>query len=572
MALTVVDDTTVMFNGECTCENCGTWTALGAGVSSIGPNCDVKRVGCASIGSKNDAGNMCPFHLRGGLQITRGCPVDFCDSCTRRGIVTFWFNTTQTLTELDGCSVGGLSVRLGSDACNYDCWNLATCDGVPACCLPAYPGGWVRYTLDLEKTPTSTTGTPAWCATDYFAYQIDAEIDISGNICTTFIDQVRFLTAAEVVSTCPAMATITGTVAVTGALFCEIFNSAASMCTSGIVTVAGGAFNLNYSLDIGGAAATGTFTSTCELITVGPNAQTTPGALFLRFLGDMCNTHLHRFGTEVGCGSASVGFGGGVIKAINGNTFDIDASCTDLDNVQFFGALIDGANLITWTNTNDKMVSTTITNSRKIDFNNNSEIRDGVITCGTETCAAIGGLEFLQTAGPTCPDFRDMLIQNSTTAMEWSINGCNSLCLRNITYANNTNDLTFNHTCGLLTVGVLECGATPSTLDGGGGGTIVVNNNVCVVVNVVDTSGCGVPCATVGIYATPVCIGACPCFSGTTNACGVFSTTHNLMCDVAVSTRIAKLGFKRSTILGTINMCGLTVPVTFIACNVVDVV
>ncbi len=571
MALTVTDDTSVMFDGECTCENCGTWTALGAGVSSIGPNCDVKRVGCASMGSKNDAGNMCPFHLRGGLQITRIPVIDFCDCCVRRGIVTFWFNTTQTLTELDGCCVGGLSMRLGSDACNYSCWNLATCDGVPACCLPAYPGGWVKYTLDLEKTPTSTTGCPVWACTDYFAYQIDAEIDISGNICTTFIDQVRFLTAAEVVSCCPAMATITGTVTVAGALFCEIFASTQSMCTSGIVTKAGGALNLNYSLDLGGAAATGTFTSTCELITVGPNAQMIPGGLFIRFLGDASNTHLHRFGSEVGCGSASVGFGGGLMKAINGNTYDLIATCNDLDQVEVFGMTIDGADLIDWTDTVDKMVSSTITNTRKIDFGCGAEMRDGVITCGSETCVAIGQIEFL-VGGPTCPEFRDMLIQNQASAMEWSINGADCLDLRNISYANNTNDLRFNHSCGQLCVNVLECGASPSTSDGGAGGTVVVNNNVCINVTVLDTTGCAVGCAKVGIFTTPVCPGDSALFCGLTNACGVFMCSHSLGCDVPVSTRVRLLGFKPSTTLGTINMCGLCVPVTFIACNIVDVV
>jgi len=560
MALTVVDDTSVLFDGQLVSENGGTWTALGSGFSSIAACCDIKRVGTDSIAAKGDAGMCGP--LRGGLQITRGCTVDFCDACTRRGIVTFWFNTTQTMTEV--CGTGGLTIRLGSDACNYSCWQMATCDGIPAMCIPAYPGGWQRFTLDLEKTPVSTTGTPAWCATDYFAYQIDHEIDFSGNIKNTFIDQVRFLTAAEVVSCCPAMATVTGTVTTAGSLFCEIFNSTASMCTSGIVTKQGGALNLNYSLDIGGAAAVGTFTSTCELITVGPLAQMIPGALFLRFKGNACNAHIHRFGTEVGCGSASVGFGGGVLSAVNGNTFDIIATCCDLDEVAFFGTLIDGADLIDWTDTVDKMVSSTITNTRKIDFGCGAEIRDGVITCGTESCVAIGQIEFLSSAGPACPEFRDMLLQNQTTAMEWSINGANSLCLRNITYANNTNDLRFNHSCGLLTVGILECGGSPSTSDGGAGGTIQVNNNVCITVTVLDTSGVAVEGARVGVFDAPVCAGEAALFCGTTNCMGVFTDTHAFTCVVSVSTRVRLKGFIPNTTLGCITMCGLNVPVTFI--------
>jgi len=566
MVITLTDDTSILFCAQCvTCQG-GTWVSIGSGFSSIGSCCDIKRVGSDSIAAKGDAGMCGP--LRGGLQITRVAgAVDFCDACTRRGIVTMWFNTTQTITETVG--TGGLTLRLGSDACNYSCWQLATCDGIPACCIPAYPGGWVRYTLDLEKTPVSTTGCPAWCATDYFAYQIDHEIDFSGNVKNTFIDEIRFLTAAEVVSSCPAMATVTGTVATAGCLFEEIF-TASGNCTAGAVTKQGGALNMNYSLDIGGAAATGTFTSTCELITVGPNAQMIPGGLFLRFLGNACNVQTHRFGTEVGCGSASVGFGGGLMKAINGNTFDLIATCCDLDVVEFLGMVIDGADFIDWTDTVDKMVSTTITNTRKIDFGCGAEIRDGVITCGSETCHAIGTFEFLSSAGPACPEFRDMLLQNHTTAMEWSINGANSLCLRNITYANNTHDLRFNHSCGLLTVGILECGGTPMCEDGAAGGTILIVNNVCVTVTVLDTCGCAVPCARVGIFDSPVCVCECPLFTGLTNACGVFSATHSLMCDVTTSTRVRKKGFISTDTAGTINMCGLSVAVTFIEDQIVN--
>jgi len=560
MTLTVTDDTSIMFCGNTVSENGGTWTALGSGVGGIVSCCDIKRVGTASVAAKADAGMCGP--LRGGLQITRGCTIDFCDSCTRRGIITIWMNTTQTLTET-ACT-GGVTVRVGSDACNYGCWQIATCDGIPASCIPSYPGGWQRFTLDLEVTPNSTTGSPNYAAIDYFALQIDHEIDVGGNIKTFFIDQIRFLTAAEVISACPAMATITGTVITTGCLFQEIFTSTQSMCTSGIVTKQGGALNLNYSLDIGGAAAVGTFTSTCELITVGVSARSEAGNLFLRFKGNACNVQTHRFGTETGCAPCSIGSGGGLIKAVNGNNFLIDASCADLDIVEFLGSTIDGASGILWTRTVDKMVSTTVTNSGKIDLDNNAEIRDGVITCSTAP-SGTGALEFLQTAGPTCPDFRDMLLQNNTHAMEWSINGANSLCLRNITFASNTADLRFNHSCGLLTVGVLECGDTPSTSDGAAGGTIVVNNNVCVTVTVKDSSGTGVSGAKVGIFDAPVCIGESALFCGTTNACGIFTTTHNFMCVIGVETRVRLIGFIPNNTTGCLTMCGLCVPVTFIS-------
>jgi len=124
--------------------------------------------------------------------------------------------------------------------------------------------------------------------------------------------------------------------------------------------------------------------------------------------------------------------------------------------------------------------------------------------------------------------------------------------------------------CATVTINVLEGGSTPMCNCNVNCSTIVINNNVTVTVTVLDTSGVAVEGATVGIFDAPICIGESPLFCGTTNACGIFTDTHAFVCDVTVSTVVRSIGFIPSTTAGTINMCGLCVPVTFIADNIVD--
>ncbi len=99
-----------------------------------------------------------------------------------------------------------------------------------------------------------------------------------------------------------------------------------------------------------------------------------------------------------------------------------------------------------------------------------------------------------------------------------------------------------------------------------------INNNVNLTVTVLDTSGVAVEDAKVGIFTSPVCPGDSALFCGTTNCMGVFTASHSFTCDVGVTTRVRLLGFKPSQTVGTITMCGICVPVTFITCNVADTV
>jgi len=105
-------------------------------------------------------------------------------------------------------------------------------------------------------------------------------------------------------------------------------------------------------------------------------------------------------------------------------------------------------------------------------------------TSGRVEAKGSGAIQFIQ--NPSGADFRDMSIINCVHAIEWDLDGTQTLDLRHITYAGNTFDIRFNHESGLLTVNISELGDTPTTSDGGAGGTITVANTVSVTITVID--------------------------------------------------------------------------------------
>jgi len=215
-----------------------------------------------------------------------------------------------------------------------------------------------------------------------------------------------------------------------------------------------------------------------------------------------------------------------------------------------------------------EMIRSVITNMDVVRIRCGALLKKSIIQCSVAPAKSaaidIGG------ADPATDTFRDLTVQNNINGILLKGSGCVTYNFRNILFSCNTQDVRVDFAmCDTVTINILECGDTPSTCNVNCS-TITINNNVCVLVTVLDVCGNGVPCATVGIFDSPVCIGEAALFCGTTNACGIFCASHSLMCDVTVSTRVRKKGFISTDTAGTINMCGLCVPVTFIADSIVN--
>jgi len=217
---------------------------------------------------------------------------------------------------------------------------------------------------------------------------------------------------------------------------------------------------------------------------------------------------------------------------------------------------------VRWEHTNAEAIRVTFTNMDTIRVRNSAKIKKSIIQCSVAP-AKSAALD-LGSSSPASNTIRDLTVQNNINGILLKGSGNTTYCLQNILFSCNTADIRVDFgMCDTVTINVLCCGGTPSICNVNCS-TVTVNNNVNITVTVLDTAGVAVSGARVGIFDAPVCIGEAALFCGTTNACGVFTDSHNFMCIVSVSTRVRLKGFIPNTTLGCITMCGLSVPVTFI--------
>jgi len=537
MTLSILDNTTQAFNMDALSDNGGTWAAVGS-ASAIAADSDIFKVGSGAVNAKLDGGVS---GAKGGMAITRSSAIDFDDAGTDRGMVAVWVLTTSVLRNT--ATTGGITLRVGSDVSNYFEWQMATPDGSVGL---KYSGGWVRMVVDLNVAADTTVGTPVMSACDYFEINFDVLTDIMGNIKTIWIDQMDILTAADIAAGTTAFE-VRGTTATAGEAITELSGLTTVTDLGAIVQEVNGSFSLNMSVKFGDttASTTSTITSTNENLFI-PNHRFGPGFLLIEFDGGT-GTNTATWGAESGSGDNTLGATGGTISGPNDGTNGVyQILCDDSDATTVLaGVVIDGADAISLSQTNVKLVSCTIVNcgSVSLDVGSGATLRDSVVT---DSIAASGTGAVILVGNPLATaDFRDMLIQNCTHGIENEVNGAITWDLRNIVTSNNTADIRFNHTSGLLTVNVLEGSTSFSTSDGGGGGTISIVSSVPLFVHVVEGDfTTDIVGARVGIHRASDNVEV---FNGVTDSNGEINSTtgETVPLNVIVKVREEANDFKR---------------------------
>ncbi len=531
MTLSILDNTTVAFDMEAVSDNGGTWVAFGS-ASALGLNNDIFKVGSGSIDAKLDGG---AGGAQGGMEITRGTAFDFDDAGTDRGMVAVWVFHTGKI------GANGIRLRVGSDDSNFRNYTMSTVDGSIGI---QYNGGFVRMVVDINKTATSTTGSPVMSACDYFAIEFDTDTDIMGNIPTIWIDQMDILTAADIAAGTRAFE-VRGTTTISGSAIDELAGLTTVTDLGAIVKAANGSFDLNMPVKFGDttAATNSTITSTNEYLFI-PAHHFGSGFCTIEFDGGT-GTNTATWGAESGSGDDTLGATGGAIRGVqdgtNGN-FKILCDASDATTI-LAGVIIDGADSISLSQTNVKCVSCTFVNcgSISLDVGAGATLRDSTVTDSIAT-SGTGAIILVGNPAATA-DFRDVLIQNCIHGIENEVNGPITWDLRNIQTANNTADIRFNHASGLLTVNVLEGSDTFTTSDGGGGGTISVVASNPITITVVESDFVTVnPGARVGVHKVS---DNSELLNAITNGSGVASGTTSFAGAVIVKVRDEAFDFKR---------------------------
>jgi len=484
--------------------------------------------GVLSAGTNRQGTNCIAITLETGAGNFTYTPVSAIN-LTNKGVI-FWY---QSVVSMDTKANGGIKLQLNSVGASST-WNVAGSDTIPS-------QGWTPFCVDVTTTPDVTTGggvNIALVTSLVFTYTSVNVIDVVEP--NTFLDAVRSGTKISIkgggelawdtgVGTLPVVGQtvtngtqtgtgiivkVTGTIAAgtmvirakTGAFADNDSISTPTLTSAAVNSLTGTALGVPATFqDIldaeslsanqyGIAYVWDQIMLTQGIIEIG---STTSGEVtvfkddsrIVKFRDDsiiadgfskftVVGETYCELGDETGTAPASVGSKGGTLSAKT-NNFSVVASDANIKKLDLLGLVIDGANLLTLTNTNIRLISCTIQNSGKITLSSGAELRDSVVTNTTEL-ATSAAIEL--NSAPTDPEFRDMLIQNNLRGVEISTAG--TYDFRNIKFAGNTFDVLLNHTTGLVTINVLEGGDTPTVENTGAGTYDIVTAQVTLSFNV----------------------------------------------------------------------------------------
>jgi len=460
MTVAVTDDMTCVDPAE----SVTNWNTFGAYTMEALLTCGEGVQGCGAIGARVGSG-CCGV---GGAMVDLGacCTIDISNTH-----LYVWLYAANPVNSTANC---GFFIQVSDEGgCNptgsacFGRWKVGGSDkGVRSY------NGWFMAVIDTSKAFDSSSCPPALCTVRHIG---GGTRNVSSNGKEVpVIDQVKFGSKIFVKG---------GTCACPGT-FDEM--GIDDECVGrGLFKKVGGVFFVNGKVEFGDASGTSSteFRDTSQVIVYEDQPVSSTHYEWL-YDGNSTGTNNFKIGTEVGCGITSKGVDGITMFSSSTNTpAAITASDSTMNQVQFFGSSFINSGLMNLTQTNVKIVSSTISGGDSITLGSGAEMRTGSVV-GSIAASGVGAV--ILTAGPTCPEFRDMCLINNIHALENEVSGPLTWNLRNINFSGNTQDIRFNHTSGLLTVNVLEKGDTPTTSDGGAGGTISVLNTVTLDVLVVE--------------------------------------------------------------------------------------
>ena len=353
MVVTVVSNLTLLDEADVTDD----WSTTQGG-SGLEANDEFQRTGVACIGAKisnEEAGvelaisggrNMAGEHLYAWVQATLG---------------------------LDPVGTG-IRVILG-DGTNeneYEVFNSLT-----------YLGGWQVIVLDCDAVPTVDGGTNIGAVTT-IAFEMDTAQSVTGNISSFFVDKVTVQPSSETYAI-EVSGGLTGDRGTWQEIVAHSVND-----EIGVVERRSGIIVLNGPIEFGITTAADTFFEDTDEVCVFQNQFVEDAFYALNFVGNSGQTNHFRLGVEVGSGDDSRGTGGGLIKSA-GATFKIVATDANMNPLDFFGVVVDGADTTQWEQTNAQAVSCTWTNSGQITHDNGAEMREGTISASTTILASHTG-------------------------------------------------------------------------------------------------------------------------------------------------------------------------------------
>ncbi len=251
-----------------------------------------------------------------------------------------WMQMT-TVVNMFIQSAGGMYIKVASDVAG-DNWNKYYISG-----RGPYPGGWVRFVIDLNKTPSETAVTPATLTS---IRHFGAGVNSTGSSVAEnfYIDRIDYGDGLQI------EAGDSGDPATWQALFEE---DDAVANKYGIITKKEGVFFVKGGLAIGDASSSVTTLwddSSGSIVvfedplyhngTARVSAIDAPNLYKIDFVGNGTGTTDIDFGSVVGTGDDRQGILGGTISSAGPKwALDAETDISDLDTVNLFGVALERA-------------------------------------------------------------------------------------------------------------------------------------------------------------------------------------------------------------------------------------
>jgi hypothetical protein len=495
-----------------------------SGGQGAGANQDIFIEGNESVGRRTDGATNKGFIIDSTVTT---------DLSGTEEHVGFWLWITQW------AQVTNIAALIGSSGADYDQHN------VPAAQYPDL-GGFIRVWVSVARTPDATggAGLTASAATDYGT--ICSIGNVGGSAQNQVLDAVHSSTNTEGL-------TWDGT----GGDF-DAFSTFESTNRTGVVVESNGIIFALARLNLGSATAT-TFTDSAFVVVFPDNDLCT--STFMGVTVDLQNAS-----TAITLTNGS--FQAADINSTNKGDFLVTGSSGALS---WSGASLVGLRIINLT-TGVALTNGSVVSCGQIDAAGATLVGTSVsnYTGATGTAALLWDV-----ATDTDTYLDDMSFDKGSGtvhAIELGTNCPATITFRGHDYgsgynaSNQQNDSTiYNNSGKTITINV-SGGDTPSYRDGAGA-TTIVQNTVTVSCTVVDVDGVAVQGARVRFEES---VGGTLVNQGTTDATGLFTFSYNYSADTDVDVVVRLKGYLPQRIAATIVNTGLTVPVTFIRDNIVN--
>lgn len=370
----------------------------------------------------------------------------------------------------------GLCICLSSDATlssgnNYSFFAVDGSD--------TYPGGWVRYVIDVSKTRTQGAGTLNLSDVRHIGMYCDTRPNVA-KFDNLVIDRIDYGAGAGL--------RVYGT-STTDDLFGDILTADEGTIGNkyGVVTSKEGIIYVRGSIELGDSAGTNSTSHTdVDKIVVFENPQYYNGSSVVDcfatgFCGIDCvgngtGTTNIQFGKKVGTGDTARGRNGlTIIGGAPGTFFEMDDG--NVDATLIYGSklqAIDGT-FTGSTNTSHEIIGTTFDNCSQFVPEGGVVMRNDIFSGHTGTDAAllwnasidIKNCQFIANADGT----------NDPAGIEHTVVG--TVTYDNLTFAGNDNDIYLSATTGTLTVNSSN-GANPVTSRTEGSSSVTIVNAVTI--------------------------------------------------------------------------------------------